>query len=197
MSEIKKRDWETLFENMNPARFDVPKRFPPEQYEPLLIHVKDGWSLLDAGCATANLYKYTKKRNISYTGMDIDQHLLDGARERHPEANLKLGSIMDIPFLDNDFDVVYVRSVLEHIHPDEIDIAINELVRVAKRMLILSFHNPPSRRRDKTRTKTKNRYFENTFSKFVLLNLIKKTGRFIDIETYMSFGRRIWIVTLK
>ena len=202
MKETKptKRLWEARFDTMIPERFD---KMPSEHYETPLIYVEDGWSLLDAGCATANLYKYTEKRNISYTGMDFCQNLLDSARRRHPEANLKLGSVLDIPFPDNGFDVVFCKSVLEHIHPDEVKTAIEELIRVAQHMLILVFHNFPDKKATETHSIMDQGYWENTFSESGLWTLIKDVGKLHGINTHKleskmgsRDGRLAWVIYL-
>lgn len=192
-SNIVKRKWEVLFDKMPPKRFD---KMPAKHYEYPLSYVEDGWSVLDAGCATANLYKYAKRRNISYTGMDFCQNLLDSAKERHPDANLKLGSVLNIPFPNNSFDVVFSKSVLEHIHPDEVEVAVGELVRVAKHMLILVFHRFPDKKATETRTIVRSGYWENIFSKSWLLSVIKDTGRFLDIKTHTEWRRQFWMIYL-
>lgn len=48
------------------------------------------------------------------------------------------GILTNLPFEDNAFDLVYSADVLEHIHPEEVDAVVKELVRVSRRHLFLS-----------------------------------------------------------
>jgi ubiquinone/menaquinone biosynthesis C-methylase UbiE len=193
--EIKKGEWEELFERMNPKRFDHEKRFLDSHYNSPLQFVEGGWTLLDAGCATANLYKYIQKRNIGYTGLDSSKHLLEGARERHPDVELVEASVLDIPFPRKHFNVSYAKSVLEHLHPDDVETAVKQLVKVAKNMVILVFHRAP---KDMSETITKKRqgYFENTFSKDWLLGAFLDTDRLHTMSSYSEAGRHYWILRL-
>eukprot|EP00899_Mesostigma_viride_P023225 jgi/Mesvir1/4087/Mv24198-RA.1 len=48
------------------------------------------------------------------------------------------GILTNLPYADNQFDMVMSSDVLEHIHPEEADKVISELVRVTRRHLFLS-----------------------------------------------------------
>ncbi|NIU85631.1 MAG: methyltransferase domain-containing protein [Candidatus Thorarchaeota archaeon] len=166
-------------------------------YDSPLQFVEKGWSLLDVGCATANLYKFAKARDIQYVGIDITQRLLDAGNERNPDAELHLGSILDIPYPNQSFDVSYAKSVLEHVHPDEAEKAVSELVRVARHMVILVFHRAPKKTIKTTNTQIVKKYYENTFAYHELLGYVEKTGRFKDLNSYSKKRRQFWVIYLK
>ena len=44
----------------------------------------------------------------------------------------------NLPFADNQFDLVFSADVLEHLEPREADAVVRELVRVTRRHLVLS-----------------------------------------------------------
>ena len=48
------------------------------------------------------------------------------------------GILTNLPYEDNSFDLVYSADVLEHIHPEEADIVISELIRVSRRHIFMS-----------------------------------------------------------
>jgi SAM-dependent methyltransferase len=90
--------------------------------------------ICEAGCNIGNnLSKFTNDFQVS--GFDMNQYALEKAQKRYPNYTFKQGSLTEIPFEDNEFDLVFTRGVLIHIHPDDIDKAINELYRVSKKWI--------------------------------------------------------------
>ena len=87
--------------------------------------------ILDVGCSKGYLSKVIKKKELY--GVDISKELL---RNVKGYKEVKEASILHIPYNDNFFDVVVCFQVLEHI-PDY-EKAIDELLRVSNRFLLLS-----------------------------------------------------------
>lgn len=90
---------------------------------------------LDVCCGTGDLAIELAKRipNGRITGLDFNQEMLDLASEKTKEiGNLFLikGDAMDLPFADNQFDVITIGFGLRNV-PDA-DQALNEIYRVLK-----------------------------------------------------------------
>lgn len=51
--------------------------------------------------------------------------------------------LTNLPYANNTFDLVFSADVLEHIHEDEADAVVAELVRVSRRHLFLSISLKP------------------------------------------------------
>lgn len=86
-------------------------------------------TILDIGCGTGFLLKEFQNFERVY-GIDCAQEALDYCRKRGLE-NVKKGNISDVPFNDNQFDIVLALDVLEHVEND--DKALREMNRVLKR----------------------------------------------------------------
>ncbi len=71
-----------------------------------------GGSLLDFGCGMADLHQFLHSRALSvrYTGVDINERLIDIARQRAPQAELLVADIVDAP-LQRRFDFVVASGV--------------------------------------------------------------------------------------
>lgn len=71
--------------------------------------------LLDIGCATGNfLYYGINNKNWDLFGLDINNRAVEIAKSRGLKAFQ--GSITDHPFNNNEFDVITLWDVLEHLH---------------------------------------------------------------------------------
>ena len=87
-----------------------------------------GYSLLDAGCRTMDL-KPLLNGCDEYFGSDLIPN----------EGVLKCNLEEDLPFKDNEFDVVAALDVLEHL--DNPHRALHELMRVARKSVLITLPN--------------------------------------------------------
>jgi ubiquinone/menaquinone biosynthesis C-methylase UbiE len=88
-----------------------------------------GSKILEAGCGTGQTLSYFSRTHDT-VGLDISPAALDLAA-----SNCKypvLGSIFNIPFRDNTFDLVYNSGVIEHFKDPENIAAIKEMARITK-----------------------------------------------------------------
>lgn len=89
--------------------------------------------ILDAGCGHAVLRQTLKYK--TYTGVDItDTPLPKGIND--PRQKFHVAPLYSLPFEDEQFDLAISTEVLEHIDPQYLDRAINELIRVSKVQVI-------------------------------------------------------------
>jgi len=88
-----------------------------------------GSKVLEAGCGTGQTLSPLSERHETY-GLDISKAALKLAQYncRYPV----LGSIFNMPFGDNTFDLVYNSGVIEHFRDPENVVAIKEMARVTK-----------------------------------------------------------------
>jgi SAM-dependent methyltransferase len=88
-----------------------------------------GSAVLEAGCGTGQTLALHSARHDT-VGLDISRAALDLARNNC--KNPVLGSIFEIPFRDNSFDLVYNSGVIEHFEDPTNVAAIREMARVTK-----------------------------------------------------------------
>lgn len=89
----------------------------------------DGGTLLDVGAGQMEYKELCESKGYTYSGIDID-----------PKSPAQRGDILNIPFGDEQFDVVLCVDVMEHIKDH--NKAIRELMRVLKTDGILILHVP-------------------------------------------------------
>lgn len=108
-----------------------------------LIKDREVESILDVGCGEGFTLHRLKEKGIGkkLEGLEYLQTAIDLGKELYPDIKITQGSIYNLPYEDNSFDLVLCTEVLEHL--EEPEIALKELVRVSKKYLAISVPNEP------------------------------------------------------
>lgn len=108
----------------------------------LLKTVPEG-SILDVGCGEGfTLHKLQEQKiGKKLEGIEYQKRAIALGKKEYPNLKITQGSIYELPYKDNSFDVVLCTEVLEHM--DNPTKALHELVRVSKKYLLLSVPNEP------------------------------------------------------
>ena len=107
--------------------------------------LKPGQKVLDVGCGMAHLlYELTQVvPGILVYGIDISQYALEHAKEEIRDR-LQYGQAQDIPFADNEFDLVISLTTLHNLKVFDLKKAVQEIERVSKSnsyIMVESFRN--------------------------------------------------------
>ncbi|MFH1366834.1 MAG: methyltransferase domain-containing protein [Patescibacteria group bacterium] len=96
-------------------------------------YFKDGDTVLDAGCGNGRLSEIFEKIKVHYIGIDSSEKLVAAARVKYPERKFAAADILDLPFTENEFDVVFLIAVFQHVPSREFRLkALENLYRVLK-----------------------------------------------------------------
>lgn len=99
-----------------------------------------GQSFLDVSCGRGEMLDFADSLGYEdVIGTEIVPELIAG------DVRVQLGYVHDLPFADERFDVVTMLDVIEHLIPGDDERACSELLRVARRHIILTANNKPSR----------------------------------------------------
>lgn len=100
-------------------------------------------TILDAGCGEGftmdKLIKFGIGKKVE--GIEYEKDALTIGRKLFPNLTLKEGSVYDMPYKDNSFDLVVCTEVLEHVN--EPLRVLKEVLRVSKKNIIISVPNEP------------------------------------------------------
>ena len=72
-----------------------------------------GTSLLDLGCGSGEFCGLAAARGCTVSGIDVAGELVEIARQKLPEADLRVGRVEQLPWPDDRFDVVTALNVLQ------------------------------------------------------------------------------------
>ncbi|MFH1316214.1 MAG: class I SAM-dependent methyltransferase [Candidatus Woesearchaeota archaeon] len=153
-------------------------------------------NVIEVGCGEGYITKYLKdNNNIDIIGIDLEESIIEKAKELHPDMKFFIGNIYQTNFPDSSFDCVIASEVLEHLE-DPIR-AIVEMKRISKGFCLFSVPNEPFfRMANIARLKYLNRlgntpgHIQNwTKSKFK--TLLKKHFQKVTIKT-----SNVWTIAL-
>lgn len=96
-------------------------------------YIKEYDQVLDAGCGNGRFYEALPNKNIQYQGIDFSEELIKIAKQKNPGQNFQVGTILDLPYPDQTFEVVVCIATLHHIPSKEFRLkAMQEMSRVLK-----------------------------------------------------------------
>lgn len=100
-------------------------------------------SFLDVGCGSGSFYADFAisglRRYTHYTGVDIAPKNIENARMFYPGIDFRVGNLLSLDLRTSSFDVVMISQVLEHISPEFLKPALDEILRVSKGLVIIHF----------------------------------------------------------
>lgn len=140
------------------THFSDTRSFLWRDLEILAQFAKDGDSILDIGCGNGRLYQLfaglssdesqlSSSRpkpqgrvegspiasSIKFFGVDISEKLIEIAKEKYPEGKFFVGDMVELPFEDKKFDVVFSLVAFHHLPTADLQLkALEEMKRVLK-----------------------------------------------------------------
>jgi 2-polyprenyl-3-methyl-5-hydroxy-6-metoxy-1,4-benzoquinol methylase len=103
--------------------------------EEIVKRAKGAYTVLDCGCNEGFLSKALLEAGFHVTSIDNDEATIAKAKEMFGINAIK-ADVNDLPYLDNEFDLVIGGEILEHL--DNPGRGLAEMLRVAKGRVIIS-----------------------------------------------------------
>jgi len=92
--------------------------------------------ILEVGCNIGQQLRHLQLMGFrNLFGIEIQRDAVERAKISTKDINILSGSAFDIPFKDNWFDLVFTSGVLIHIHPKDLNTALNEINRCTKQYI--------------------------------------------------------------
>lgn len=171
-----KKDYNSISKSFHQTR-----KHSWREFEEYLQYIKNAQNILDLGCGNGRFYKFLEEKGIeaSYTGIDNSEGLIKHARESNPEANFKMGDMLQIPSENSKYDSLVCIAAFHHLPNKELrEKALQEIKRVTKQngTIIISVWN----------------LFQKRYKKFIWKARIKKLlsfGKYHSRDTFIPWGK--------
>jgi len=113
-----------------------------------LLGAAPGVRILDAGCGRGETVLACAHAGAEVAGIDYSQDAVELTREMlaevQPAADIRVGSVTDLPWPDASFDRVQFSDVIEHLDPPQTVPALREFHRVLKPGGYVLVHTAPN-----------------------------------------------------
>lgn len=119
-------------------------RYEEPVIDRMLKGLPRGGTALDAGCGTGRHTARLLRAGHNVIGVDSSPEMLAQSRAKFPEADLRLGTVDDLPVPDASIDIVVCGLVFSHLPTARIAPVIAEFARVLRpggRLLISDIHH--------------------------------------------------------
>lgn len=113
-----------------------------------LLGIEPGMRVLDAGCGRGEVLLACAKAGAEVAGIDYSESAVELSRETladYPGADIRVGSITDLPWSEASFDRIEYSDVIEHLDPPQMVPAFREFRRVLRPGGVLLTHTAPNR----------------------------------------------------
>ncbi len=92
-------------------------------------------NVLQVGCSTGNDLREFPE-NFDVHGIDLNDDALKKAQLKLGSFKFKKGSVIELPYDDSSFDLVFTHKVLNYIDDKDMPNAISELFRVSRKYIV-------------------------------------------------------------
>jgi SAM-dependent methyltransferase len=137
-------------------------------------------NILEIGIGNKTLNNYLRKHELPVTTCDYEETL-------NPDV---VADVRELPFKDNEFDVVCAFQILEHIPWEDFPIALSELRRVSNKNVIFSVPYTPVSIEMVIKSSILKRLFNTwTFELFINLAFITRKWKYDGVH-YWEMGKK-------
>lgn len=126
------RFWQSQWQGKNPEDCASRISMGSNRIRTLIdSHIPANSRVLDGGCGLGQWSIYLKEEGCDVVGLDSDKHTIGRLLRSRPDIDWRVGSVLQLPFRDGEFDAYISMGVLEHLENRFID-GIKEANRILR-----------------------------------------------------------------
>jgi pseudaminic acid biosynthesis-associated methylase len=108
------------------------------------LNLSSARCILEIGCNVGQNFELimAQTKDSRLFGVEINFRAAKTALQNHSYSSIVQAEAFNIPFAASSFDLVFTAGVLIHIHPDDLPIVIDEILRVSGRYVLgMEYHS--------------------------------------------------------
>ncbi len=133
MDELTRKTIETYDATAEAYTANVARLHPTGPGKEFLLHVREGKTILDLGCASGRDAFIFTEEGRDVVGVDLSSRMLDIARLQAPKAYFANMDMRQLGFPDNSFDGIWASASLLHVPKADMPTVANEMYRVLRK----------------------------------------------------------------
>jgi len=146
MDNLQESKWDQLYDpNKKTTIAKLEEKAKKSYFDKVFENsILDAWerkkgSILEPGCGSGTVSAMLAKKGNDVTLLDLSKNALNRARsvfrKKETECKFVVGDLFNMPFKDNNFDLIFNQGVMEHFKPVGLDpsLAIKEMLRILKK----------------------------------------------------------------
>jgi SAM-dependent methyltransferase len=108
----------------------------------LLEQAPAGAPVGDLGCGPGHITGWLAARGATVVGIDLSPGMIEVARQEQPQAEFRVGDLLDLPAAEAEFGAVIAFYSVIHLVPGELPAALAEMYRVLRPggLALIAFH---------------------------------------------------------
>lgn len=138
-------------------------------------------TILDLGCGTGRFLEFASH------GADISPKMIEVAKSKFPNKEIKIGSVSEIPYPDSFFEALFSFHVIMHLNEETVNEFLQESHRKLKEGGRLIFDFPSKKRRNLFKYKNNGWHGSNDFSIRGIKNLIGSDWKIKQYQGILFF----------
>jgi pseudaminic acid biosynthesis-associated methylase len=101
-----------------------------------LSNIPNDSTVLEIGCNVGNQLKILNDMGFhNLSGIDVNKKAIEIGKKTYSYIHFYNGSLFELPFDSNSFDLVFTSGTLIHVNPEDLKDALSEIYRCSKKFI--------------------------------------------------------------
>lgn len=103
--------------NLIAKEFSASRKYPWDELQVVIPHIREGFKVLDLGCGNGRLIKLLDEshKKYDYLGVDFSKEFISHAKEKYTNHSFELNDMSKVDYPENSFDMIFMIASFHHL----------------------------------------------------------------------------------